>query len=75
MGKGKSRHNPDKPQNKRGGFCPWYEEYSSGYAACEGGYGDVKTCGGNPHNCVKTYYHRLASRSNVQINNGDYKRR
>ena len=32
MGKGKPRHNPDKHQNKRGGFCQWYEEYSSGQA-------------------------------------------
>ena len=36
MSKGKPRHNSDKPQNKRGGFCQWYEEYSSGHAACEG---------------------------------------
>ena len=42
MGKGKSRHNLDKPQNKRGGFCQWYEEYLSGHAACEGGYRTIK---------------------------------
>ena len=41
MGKGKPRHNPNKSQNKRGGFCQWYEEYSSGCAACEGDYGDI----------------------------------
>ncbi len=73
MGKGKPRYNPDKLQNKRGGFCQWYEEYSSGHVACERNYGDVNIGKGTPHNCIKTYYHRLASRSNVQINNGDYK--
>lgn len=25
MGKGKPRHNPDKPANKRGKHCPEYE--------------------------------------------------
>ena len=75
MGKGKPRHNPDKSQNKKGEFCQYYEEYSSGYVACEGGYGDINIFKGNPHNCVKTYYHWLASRSNVQINNGEYKSR
>lgn len=75
MSKGKPRHNPVKPQNRRGGFCQWYEEYSSGYAACERSYGDVKICKGNPHNCIKNYYHRLASRSNVQINNAEHKNR
>jgi hypothetical protein len=55
MGKGKLRHNPDKPQNKKGGFCQYFEE-----TGCEGGYGDTKKCIGNPHNCVKTKYHRLA---------------
>ena len=75
MSKGKPRHNPNKYQNKKGECCQYYEEYPSGHAACEGGFGDVKICKGNPHNCIKTYYHRLASRSNVQINNGDYKSR
>ena len=71
MSKWKPRQDPNKPQNKKGGFCQYFEEYPSGHAACEGGYGDVKICEGNPHNCIKTYYHRLASRSNVQINNGN----
>ena len=75
MRKGKLRHNPDKSQTKKGGFCQWYESYSSGHAACEGGYGDVKIYKGNQHNCIKTYYYRLASRSNVQINNEEYKSR
>ena len=74
MGKGKPRHNPDKPQNKYGGFCTRYETYNDAPPYCEGGCcDDAKTCKGNPHNCIKTYYRRAASRSNKQINNGNYK--
>ena len=76
MGKGKPRLYPDKPQNNRKIPCPRYEEYSNGSCCCEGGsVGDAEICKGNPHNCVKTTYHRAASRSNKQINNGDFKRR
>lgn len=74
MSKNKPRHNPDKRQNRMGDLCQYYEEYVSGHAACEGNIGDVKVCQGNPHNCVKTLYRRTASRSNVQINNDDFKR-
>ena len=77
MGKGKPRHNPDKLQNKMGGKCPYYETYSWGAPPyCESGNcDDAKKCKGNPHNCVKTFYVRLASRSDVQKQNGDYKRK
>lgn len=74
MSKNKPRHDPDKKQNKMGNFCQYYEEYSDANVACEGLIGDAKVCQGNPHNCVKTFYKRAASRSNKQINNGDFKR-
>ena len=34
-----------------------------------------KICKGNPHNCVKTKYHRAASRSDKQINDDVLRRR
>lgn len=74
MSKNKPRHDPDKKQNKMGNFCQYYEEYSNANVACEGLIGDAKVCQGNPHNCVKTFYKRAASRSNKQINNSDFKR-
>lgn len=70
MAKGKPRWYPNKPQNNRIIPCPRYEEYSDGNCYCEqGNVADAKICKGNPHNCVKTKYHRAASRSNKQINN------
>ena len=60
MSKGKPRHNPDKKQNKYGGFCSYYEVYPNGTACCEVLYGDAKICKGNPHNCVKCKYKKLA---------------
>ena len=68
MSKGKPRHDPDKPQNKLGKFCSYYEGYNDTYW-CEHGW-DVTKCKGNPHNCVKVKYQILASRSDVQKNNG-----
>lgn len=69
MGKGKPRHNPDKKQNNYGKECQAYDGYT-----CHGGCSmDIKKCKGNPHNCKKTFYARLASRSNKQINDGAYK--
>ena len=53
MNVNKPRHNPDKPQNKKGGHC-------SGW--------DVSKCKGNPHNCTKVKYQILASRSDKQKN-------
>ena len=74
MGKNKPRKNPYKPQNNYPIPCPRYEDYGNGIYYCEGGIGNAHNCKGNPHNCIKTYYKRLASRSNIQINNGDYKK-
>lgn len=65
MAKGKPRHNPDKPQNNKPLVCPYYETYSwmPGIAYCEGGETNAAyICKGNPHNCIKTYLHRNASR-------------
>jgi O-succinylbenzoate synthase len=63
---GKPRHDPDKKQNKYGFWCQCAEEHDDGTITCEGNYGDTSICKGNPHNCVKTKYHRLASRSDRQ---------
>ena len=61
MSKGKPRHNPNKPANKYGRHCPYYEEYIDGSTACEALLpGNVLKCGGNRHNCVKVSYHTLA---------------
>ena len=68
MAKGKPRWYPDKPQNNQPLSCPRYEEHNNGTCYCEQGTSDdAKVCKGNPHNCVKTKYHKLASRSNKQI--------
>ena len=62
MGKGKPRYYPDKPANKYGKRCPYYEEYINGKVGCECKpfNGDILECGGNRHNCVKVKYHTLA---------------
>lgn len=60
VGKNKPRHNPNKPQNNYGSFCQWYEKYPNGTSSCEALIGDIKKCKGNPHNCIKCKYHKLA---------------
>lgn len=67
MGKGDARLNPDKPQNREyhNGWCQYAEEHN-GQLYCEGGIGDTSICKGNRYNCIKTLYHRLASRSDAQ---------
>lgn len=75
VGKNRPRHNPDKKQNRMGDFCQYYEKCASGHSVCEGHVGDANVCKGNPHNCVKTLYRRAASRSNIQINNDNFKRK
>ena len=67
MGKG-PRHDPDKRQNKMGDFCPYYE-IIDGFPSCEKARRTAK-CKGNPHNCIKVTYQILASRSDIQKNNG-----
>lgn len=68
MAKNKPRYNPNKPQNKIGNTCNYYEELNDGYH-CEHGY-DITKYKGNPHNCKKVQYQILASRSDIQKNNG-----
>lgn len=70
MGKGKQRLYPDKPQNNYPSVCPRYEEHNGNHYCEQGWTGAAKICKGNPHNCVKTKYHKLASRSNKQIIDG-----
>ncbi len=62
MGKGKPRHNPDKPANKRGKHCPEYETMGDkcwcvAHPEIEG---KKLKCGGNRHNCVKVDYQKQA---------------
>lgn len=76
MGSGKPRKYPDKPQNNYPKVCSRYETYKNAPPYCHGGSSDdARICGGNPHNCIKTQYHRAASRSDAQINNEVYKLR
>jgi hypothetical protein len=57
MGKGKPRHNPDKPANKKGSHCPMYEIIDGlSRPICESGPDCILKCGGNPHNCIKVKY-------------------
>lgn len=60
MATGKAKHDPNKQQNRYGAECPYYEEYPTNPPSCEGGYGDIKVCKGNRHNCVKVKYKKLA---------------
>lgn len=71
IGKGKPRHNPNKPANLKGGFCGAYDGITCHGGSCY----DIKKCNGNPHNCLKTLYARAASRSDKQINDDVLKRR
>lgn len=73
MGKGKPRHYPEKYANRSGG--DWTCSHYDGHTCHGGDCNDIKECKGNPHNCIKAFYHRAASRSNIQINNGNFKRR
>ena len=67
MSKGKQRWYPDKSQNNMPLVCPRYEDHGGSVYCEQGNVGDARVCHGNPHNCVKTKYHRAASRSNKQI--------
>ena len=63
MGKNKPRKFPNKKQNNYVYPCPYYENINGNYY-CEGGAtNSAKICKGDQHNCIKTLYHRLASRS------------
>ena len=73
MGKNKPRWYPDKPQNNYGAECTMVEEIpqsdGSVMLRCEhigGTQADIKVCKGNRHNCVKTYLHTEASKSDAR---------
>lgn len=71
----KKRKYPNKRANELGDRCPYYEDCGDGNFYCECGKSkdNLKVCKGNRHNCKKTDYHRAASRSNTQINNGVFR--
>lgn len=62
MGKGKPRHNPDKPANKRGSNCSKYETMSDKCWCVTHPEIDGRKlkCGGNRYNCVKVDYQKQA---------------
>ena len=62
MGKGKPRHNTDKPANKRSKHCPEYETMGDKCWCVAHPEIDGKKlkCGGNRHNCVKVDYQKQA---------------
>ena len=68
MAKGKPRHIPEKKQNKLGGWCQMCDEVDGSFK-CEIGR-NANICKGNPHNCSKVKYRILASRSDIQKENG-----
>ena len=65
MGKGKPRHNPEKPQNNYGGDgqCIWCDEVN-GRLECEFlcSFDVINICRGNRHNCCKVTYHQWAGK-------------
>jgi len=72
MGKGDLRHNPDKRQNRQGRYCSYFEEHPNGFTCCENSFiADTAICKGNPHNCIKIKYKKLASRSDIQKTEDD----
>lgn len=75
MAKNKPRKYPDKPQNNYRIPCPRYEDYNGIFYCEQGSSEDAAVCKGNPYNCIKTFYKRAASRSNLQINNDNFKRK
>ena len=70
MGKNKPRHNLDKKQNKYGNKCWLYDDSSN---TCEHYQADCNICKGNPHNCVKVKYHKLAITKNEKPISSRYK--
>lgn len=62
MGKGKPRHNPNKPQNKYGSHCKLYESDGGYYCPSNLPMEEIlKRCKCNRHNCCKLKYQKLAS--------------
>jgi hypothetical protein len=74
MGKGKLRHDPDKPQNKLGAECQFAEfipscNFDGRYTViyCMRGH-STKHCQGNPHKCKEAWYRWQACRSDRRKN-------
>lgn len=74
MGKGKPRHDPEKPQNKLGTTCQYAEFIPSFpkdgqdvYIYCRMHY-STGFCQGNPHKCKKAWYKSQARRSDRRKN-------
>jgi len=73
MGKGKPRHNPNKPANNWGGWCSACEEFNEDdpethYFHCDIGVPShiVETvCKCNPHNCCKVAYRQWAGKGDA----------
>ena len=61
--------------NPRGLIAQELLHYLEYVIAHGGNFDDAKICKGNPHNCVKTLYHKGASKRNKQINDGVFKNR
>ena len=71
MGKGKPRHNPEKPQNKAASdsSCMYWDILSDGRCVCELNLMWDKYCDGNPHKCKKAelkYYASLPENGHDQ---------
>ena len=64
----KKRWYPNKKQNNYPSICSYFEDHN-GLFYCQGGETNAaKICKGNPHNCIKTKYHREASKSDKRKN-------
>lgn len=60
MGKGKPRHDPNKRQNRMGGWCSHCEDINGKLWCPYGGRRATDICGGNPHMCKKVTLRRYA---------------
>ena len=71
MGKGKPRWYPNKPQNRYGKKCEYYEGNDDGQGCCEALFtmkNPTVVCKGNPHNCCKVKYSEMARMNGKQYN-------
>jgi len=59
MGKGKPRHNPEKPENRISGHCPYHD----GTRWNECGWPWANKCNDDRHQCRKLYLQHLATLS------------
>lgn len=64
----KKRWYPNKKQNNYPSICSRFENHD-GLFYCQGGeIHAANICKGNPHNCIKTKYHKEASKSDKRKN-------